>query len=141
MYASNRYDKEFVRVPQNYAGNAFSMPPPKAAIEQEAIVAASESLPTEPSAQPEPGQPLPTAAEEDGNVSTGMPQPLADAQEHTPPQGELPAQRGDGAWEWLTRLGIGQEELLLISLLLLLSAEHERSMDIIVILLLLIGIH
>jgi hypothetical protein len=136
VYASNRYDKEFVRVPQNYAGNAFSMPPPKAAVEQEAIVAASESLPAEPSAQPEPGQPLPTAAEEDGNVSTGMPQPLADAQEHTPPQGELPAQKGDGAWEWLTRLGIGQEELLLVGLLLLMRGEQSQDITWLLLLLL-----
>ena len=134
MYASNRYDKEFVRIPQNYAGNAFSMPPAKVSAEKEPTADASEL----PSVQADTkfAQALQDATREEENESVPVSQPTEVAQAAVQQSDSLPGESREGAWEWLTRLGIGQEELLLIGLLLLMRGEQSQDVTWLLLLLL-----
>ena len=121
MYASNRYDRDMLRVPQNYAGNAFPQPRTQQPRETGEPVA-----PIEP-----PVASMPEAAQETAQETVEPACAVAPEQAGTP-KGE----GGEGAREWLARLGIGQEELLLVGLLLLMRGEASEDISWLLLLLL-----
>ncbi|MBQ8718242.1 MAG: hypothetical protein IJY66_03145 [Clostridia bacterium] len=123
VYASNRYDREVLRVPQNYAGNAFA--PPRAQ-PQEPV----RTLPPVPASE---------VGEESMPIETPMPTEVPPApEEKKQPMAEIasPQESREDAREWLTRLGIGQEELLLLGLLLLMRGEQSEDITWLLLLLL-----
>ena len=103
MYASNRYDREVVRVPKNYGGNAFSLREE----EGREMVEPPATLVEEPQRAPNL-PPAPPAPPDEQLVTLPSEQPKEVAR--------------DGVAS-----GIGQEELLLLSLLLLLRGEGEAA--------------
>ena len=121
MYASNRYDRDVLRVPQNYAGNAFPQPrtqPPREAGEH-----------TEPIEPPvlSVTEIVQEVAQEEAERVYETPQEQA---------GSPKEEGGEGTREWLARLGIGQEELLLLGLMLLMRGEAPEDISWLLLLLL-----
>ena len=105
MYASNRYDKELVRVPKNYGGNAFS-----SRYQEDGREGGNEPAAPSEHTQPTPPTDAPEGTPREEPID--LP-PLAQSEEAAQPQGH-PS-------------GIGQEELLLLSLLLLLRGEGTAA--------------
>ncbi|MBQ7336999.1 MAG: hypothetical protein IJW40_00940 [Clostridia bacterium] len=132
MYASNRYDREMMRVPKNYAGNAFA----RSGVREESAVA---DTPAEPMMQA-------TAAEREELPQTVYEETPMQQQDHLPQQDEMtPSAKEDASsvqamtttlpteaekprsHESLLRLGLGQEEMLLLGLMLLLHGDNGKG--------------
>lgn len=141
MYASNRYEREMMRIPRNYSGNAFSQARSR---EQE-----SESAENVPIADPSPkGQPDPLFAEHEAVIPSDFPDHADDAassytverEEETTRSAPMQT-RSEGKSDGLLHLrdGLGEEELMLLGLLYLLhSSGHEGGGDEVIRLLLLL---
>ena len=128
MYASNRYDREYMRIPQNYAGNAFPLQRIPTEVD-------SESRTQLPDIAHEPEE-APASKE---STAPAAVLPHTNEGEAVAPQEHAPVEESrEGSSEWLARLGIGQEELLLVGLLLLIRGE--QSEDIVWLLLLLLAL-
>ena len=120
MYASNRYEREPMQLPQNYGGNAFStarqpLPTAQPHTEQKIEYDPLPQQELKPVPQAEPVQDAPQA-ERTSYSSEPRSQAVG---------GDTPLLPGGGARDWLSRLGVGQEELLLLCVLLLLRGERE----------------
>ena len=81
-------------------------------------------------------QALQDATREEKIESVPVSQPTEVAQAAVQQSDSLPGESREGAWEWLTRLGIGQEELLLVGLLLLMRGEQSQDVTWLLLLLL-----
>ncbi len=123
MYASNRYEREPMQVPQNYGGNAFSVPrqemnESKAYPTQEDAYAPPVEGVQTVSPESEEGKEMPETAQADAAQAV----PAQESHEVTAPASLL---ANGSARAWLSRLGLGQEDLLLLCILLLLKGERE----------------
>jgi hypothetical protein len=139
MYASNHYDKEMVRVPKNYGGNAFSREarPENDTPRQEIWhTNSSDVVTTEEPMMPElrSKEVFPPRAERKGETQNDGENDVSDAETTTNDRVEDVAggDGGDNALSMrqkmpLSRLALGQEELLLLGLLFLLRGEQGGS--------------
>lgn len=116
MYASNRYEREMMRIPQNYSGNAFAASRRREDAQEDTVPSDShKAAPNMQVMQEDAAEVTPPSDMSQASETLDLP-PTAEAEtptEHTA--------RASGI-SWL-REGIGHEELLLIGLLYLLRSE------------------
>ncbi len=123
MYASNRYEREPMRIPPNYGGNAF---PAVQENQQESSLVQTERM-IETAREEPPAPASPVDAGPDGEKSlciaeeASVSQEARDADEGQTPRTEAVATVAAP----MRPQGIGQEELLLMALLLLLRGEGD----------------
>lgn len=124
MYASNKYDRELLRVPQNYAGNAFASPRQTPGEEQATPTRGRDGVSpyveprTQPSAREEAALSEEASAKEGAATETTAAMAAKEceiAEEKRPPSGESGSPRG-----------LGREELLLLGLMALTHGEREE---------------
>ena len=119
MYASNRYEREMMRIPQNYSGNAFS--PPKmrdsAALPETEGVSLAERAEEEIAPAAEGNHAVPATESSDQEQIS---------EEGKTIQASLPATERVGGFP-LLRGGLGQEELLLMGMLYLLYSGGDKA--------------
>lgn len=127
MYASNKYDRELLRVPQNYAGNAFA--PPKQMTSEEHAAPSRERDGALPQVQPLVRPPFSeeAAVGEDTSVHEKAANEATAAATEADARNEMAAEEkhafsGEGVTPW----GIGREELLLLGLLALTRGERQE---------------
>lgn len=139
MYASNRYEREMMRIPQNYSGNAFSSTRSREDVgkaTEGAVSFEQREEKTYDTSQPqEKVTPLQAPLVSENVDNSAAPQVK---QEQEPPVEQTPKQTaGQGLLPWL-RGGLGQEELMLLGLLYLLYSGGSEGGDEIMRLLLLL---
>ena len=139
MYASNRYEREMMRIPQNYSGNAFPSTRTRGNVEKQTDEDSSFDHPEEKSygaSSPQEEATPPQAPLVSENVDDGAAPQAKQEQESS--VGQTPKQTtGQGLLPWL-RGGLGQEELMLLGLLYLLYSGGSEGGDEIMRLLLLL---
>ncbi len=129
MYASNRYEREMMRIPQNYSGNAFLSARQRENVTEPTerdLSPDREDDGIDPSCAQEQQIREQAPLEEATEQTASVPQPEKEDEQPAVAHNERERSARSGAFS-LLRDGLGQEELMLLGLLYLLRSDGERG--------------